>query len=133
MKLFKLLQKRVEIQRNIMKLNHSSLLRKIRPTPIEGIFNQLGADVLETIAPPPEGDNDLAESRRYLDRSVCSKGNLNLGLLRDGTSDQVASATCQMVEAVSGYAHIFSTADAVLPGTPPENLITFVRAIREKR
>ena len=27
-----------------------------------GAFNRLGADVIETIAPPPEGDNSLAES-----------------------------------------------------------------------
>jgi uroporphyrinogen-III decarboxylase len=98
---------------------------------LSGIFNRLGADVLETLAPPPEGDNDLAESRRFLDRSICSKGNLNLGLLRDGTPDEVAAAARQRVEAVSGYAHIHSTADAVLPGTPPENLIAFVQAARE--
>ena len=98
---------------------------------LEGIFNELGTDVLETIAPPPEGDNDLAESRQYLDRSICSKGNLNLGLLRDGTPDEVATTTLQMVEAVSGYAHIFSTADAVLPGTPPENFVAFVQVARK--
>ena len=98
---------------------------------LQGIFDRLGTDVLETIAPPPEGDNNLAESRRHLDRSVCSKGNLDLGLLRDGTPDDVTAATRRMVEAVSGYAHIHSTADAVLPGTSPENLIAFVRTARE--
>ena len=30
----------------------------------DGSFNSMGADVIETIAPPPEGDNDLAESRQ---------------------------------------------------------------------
>jgi hypothetical protein len=98
---------------------------------LEGIFDRLGADVLETIAPPPAGDNDLRESRRVLDRSICSKGNLGLGLLRDGTPDEVTVATRRMVEAVSGYAHIYSTEDAVLPGTPPENLMAFVRVARE--
>ena len=98
---------------------------------LEGVFDRLGADVIETVAPPPAGDNDLDESRRHLDRSICSKGNLRLGLLRDGTPEEVASATRRMVEAVSGYAHIFSTEDAVLPGTPPENLTAFVRTARE--
>jgi hypothetical protein len=98
---------------------------------LDGTFNRLHTDVLETLAPPPEGDNDLGESRRFLDRRVCTKGNLNLGLLRDGPADKVADATRKMVEAVRGYAHIYSTADAVLPGTPPENLIAFVTTARE--
>ncbi len=94
----------------------------------DGTFNTLGTDVLETIAPPPEGDNDLAESRRALDRRICSKGNLNLQILRDGTPDQITAEVDSMAAAVRGYAHIFSTADAVLPGTKPENLVTFVKA-----
>jgi hypothetical protein len=94
----------------------------------DGTFNTLGADVLETIAPPPEGDNDLAAARRALDRRICSKGNLNLQLLRDGSPDQIAATVDAMVNAVGGYAHIVSTADAVLPGTSPENFVTFVKA-----
>jgi Uroporphyrinogen decarboxylase (URO-D) len=98
---------------------------------LDGTFSTLGADVIETIAPPPEGDNDLAESRRALDRRICSKGNLNLRLLRDGTPGEIREATGRIVEAVRGQAHIFSTADAVLQGTPPENLVAFVQAVRE--
>jgi hypothetical protein len=94
----------------------------------DGTFNTLGADVIETIAPPPEGDNDLAESRRSLDRRICSKGNLNLQLLRNGSPDQIAEEVNSMARAVRGYAHIVSTADAVLPGTSPENLVAFVKA-----
>jgi hypothetical protein len=94
----------------------------------DGTFNTLGTDVLETIAPPPEGDNDLAESRRALDRRICSKGNLNLQILRDGSPDQIAAEVDAIAGAVRGYAHIFSTADAVLPGTKPENLVAFVKA-----
>lgn len=99
---------------------------------LSGRFNQFDADVLETIAPPCEGDNDLAESRRFLDGSICSKGNLSLHLLRDGSRESVVRATREMVEAVRGYSHIHSTADAVLPGTPPENLVAFVRTAREE-
>ena len=95
-----------------------------------GFCNKFKPDVLETIAPPPEGDNDLEESRRHLDGAICSKGNLSLVLLREGTPNQVKRATTKMVESARGYAHIYSTADAVLPGTPAENLVTFVRTAR---
>jgi hypothetical protein len=98
---------------------------------LDGTFNTLGADVIETIAPPPEGDNELAESRAHLDHRICSKGNLNLRLLRDGSADEITTEATRMVRAVHGYAHIHSTADAVLHGTPPANLIAFVTATRE--
>jgi hypothetical protein len=69
--------------------------------------------------------------RHWIDRRITTKGNLDLGLLRDGTPDEVISATCQMVEDVRGFPHIFSTADAVLPNTRAENYIAFVRTTRE--
>ena len=96
-----------------------------------GHFDRLDADLIETIAPPPEGDNELAASRRRLDRRICSKGNLSLMLLRDGAADEVVQATRQMVEASRGYPHIHSTADAVFAETPPENFVAFVRTARE--
>ena len=91
-----------------------------------GLFDRMGADVIETVAPPPCGDNDLGESRRMLDREIVTKGNLDLGLLRQGTVDQVKAATRAMVDAVRRFPHIFSTADAVLEGTPPANYVAFV-------
>jgi len=97
----------------------------------DGDFNRLEADVIETIAPPPEGDNELAESRRWLAPSICSKGNLNLQILRDGAPEQIKAGARQMIAAVDGYPHIFSTADAVLPGTPAENFIVFVAELRK--
>ena len=97
-----------------------------------GQFDRLGVDLIETIAPPPEADNDLAESRRRLSPEICSKGNLSLILLRDGTADQVVQATREMVQATRGYPHIHSTADAVFAETPPENYIAFVRTAREE-
>lgn len=96
-----------------------------------GQFDRLGADVIETIAPPPEGDNELAGSRRYLSSAVCSKGNLSLGLLRDGSVDEIVEATKLMVEAVNGYPHIHSTADSVFAETPTENFVAFLKTARE--
>jgi hypothetical protein len=97
----------------------------------DGVFNTLGADIIETIAPPPEGDNDLSESRRAIEGGICTKGNLNLRLLREGSPDDVETQVRTMAEAVRGYTHVFSTADAVLQGTPPENFVAFVAAARK--
>ena len=97
---------------------------------MDGYFDRLGADVIETIAPPPEGDNDLAESRKYIDSGICTKGNLSLGLLRDGSQSEVIAQTERIVDIVAGQKHIYSTADGVLEGTPPENYIAFIQTVR---
>ena len=91
----------------------------------------MGADVLETLAPPPEGDNDLKQARTLLDPSICTKGNLSLMLLRDGSPDEIGAQTRILVESVRGSAHVVSTADAVLVGTPPENFIASVATARQ--
>jgi hypothetical protein len=97
-----------------------------------GYFNRLGADLIETLSPPPEGNNDLGAARRLLDPSICTKGNLSLILLRDGCVEDVERATREMVRAVQGYAHIHSTADAVFAETPAENFAAFIRTAREE-
>ncbi len=97
-----------------------------------GYFNRLGADVIETVSPPPEGNNDLAEARRRLDPAICTKGNVSLILLVKGSVAEVEDATRQMVRAVDGYAHIHSTADAVYGETPVENFMAFLRTAREE-
>lgn len=97
-----------------------------------GYFNRLGCDVIETISPPPEGNNDLADARRRLDPAICTKGNLSLIMLVQADAATIEAATRAMVRAVDGYAHIYSTADAVYGETPAENFITFIRTAREE-
>ena len=98
-----------------------------------GYFSELGADVIETLAPPPDGDNhDLAASRRSLDPAICSKGNLDLSLLRVGNPEQIAQTTREMVQAVEGFTHIHSTADTPFAETPVENFLSFLHTAREE-
>jgi hypothetical protein len=96
-----------------------------------GDFDRIEADVLETVAPPPAGDNELAAARARLRPGSCTKGNLDLGLLRDGSVEEITETTRQMVAATRGQAHIHSTADAVLPGTPPENFLAYLQTARQ--
>jgi hypothetical protein len=95
-----------------------------------GDFDRIEADVLETVAPPPAGDNELADARARLRPGSCTKGNLDLGLLRNGSVAEITEATRNMVLATRGQAHIHSTADAVLPGTPAESFLAHLQTAR---
>ena len=46
------------------------------------------------------------------------------------TPEEIALRAREMVEEVRGYPHIYSTADAVLPGTPPGNFLALIRSLR---
>ncbi len=97
-----------------------------------GYYNRFGPDLFETLAPPPTGDIDnLAETRRHLSPGICTKGNIDLGLLRNGSAEEVADATRAILDATRGYRHIVGTADAVLPGTPMENIRSMVKTAKE--
>ena len=99
-----------------------------------GYYNHFEPDLFETLAPPPTGDiDDLAEARRHLSPRICTKGNIDLGLLWSGSPAEVSSVTRAVLDATRGYRHIVGTADAVLPGTPIENIQAMVTAAKAWR
>ena len=98
---------------------------------VRGYYNRVEPDLFETLAPPPTGDiDDLAAARRQLSTRICTKGNLDLALLRNGSPSEVAEATRAILKATRGYRHIVGTADAVLPDTPMENIRSMVEAAK---
>ena len=95
----------------------------------KGYFNQIGMDLLETLAPPPTGTvDDLAAARRMIDRKIVTKGNIDLERILKGSVDEMRLAARKVMEATAGYSHLVGAADAILYGTPVENL----RAIQEE-
>jgi hypothetical protein len=98
---------------------------------VRGYYNQFEPDLLESLAPPPTGDiDDLSWARAALSPRICTKGNLDLGLLRTASPELVGQETRAILVATRGYRHIVGTADAVLPGTPIENIQAMVRAAK---
>ena len=91
-----------------------------------GSNNQLGRDLVETLSPPPAGTvTDLSEARSRIDASIATRGNIDLELIRSGTPDQCVEAARKVAEATADWPHVLGAADALLYGTPVEN----VRAI----
>lgn len=94
----------------------------------KGFYNEIGMDVVETLSPPDSGNvEDLAAAREAIDASIVTRGNIDLGLLRDGSAEACADAARAVIEATRGFAHLVALADAILQGTPVENL----RAIQQ--
>lgn len=88
-----------------------------------GFYNRIGMDIVETLSPPASGNvEDLAAARACIDRVIVTRGNIDLGLLRQGMPEQCADAARKVLEATRGWPHIMGAADAILYGTPRENL-----------
>jgi hypothetical protein len=96
-----------------------------------GILNEIKPSMVETLAPPPTGDiDDLREARELLDPEICTKGNLDMGILRDGPAERIAEEVEKIIDATRGYRHMVGTADALLRGTPVEHLQTMAKVTR---
>ena len=75
-------------------LIYSHICSPIEPFLSRGCYNRMGIDLFETLSPPPVGNvSDLGYARRILDPKICTRGNIGLDILLDGTTDDVAKET----------------------------------------
>lgn len=97
-----------------------------------GYYNQIKPEIMETFSEPPEGDvPSLQWARERLDRDIITMGNLPLGVLRDGTEKQIRDGVRRIDEQTRNYRHIFGLGDAVLEGTPWNNMVAFIDEARK--
>lgn len=89
----------------------------------KGYFNEIGMDVVETLSAPPSGSvEDVADARSRIAESVVTRGNIDLGLILQGTPEACADAAREVIAATKGKPHLVGAGDAILYGTPPANL-----------
>jgi uroporphyrinogen decarboxylase len=89
-----------------------------------GDYVSAGADVVETLTPPPVGDVDLAEAKRLYGDRTCLKGYVDLlYVLKMGTVEDVVRTVREAIEvAAPGGGFILGTSDSIREGTPQENV-----------
>jgi hypothetical protein len=98
-----------------------------------GDYVEAGADVVETLTPPPVGDVDLAQAKRLYGARTCLKGCVDLlYVLKMGTPESVRECVCQAIEiGAPGGGFILGTSDSIRDGTPMENIEAYFEAAHE--
>jgi len=97
------------------------------------LYREMGMTVWETVSPPPQGDNDLAEAKAAVGDRLCLLGNLDqIDFLKTATPAEVARATRRLLEIGSpGGRYIFSTSDFLERNTPLENVRAMIDTARK--
>ncbi len=112
------------------RLVYSHICSPIEPFLGMGFYNQMGIDLFETLSPPPVGNvQDLAKAREVLDDNICTRGNIGLDLMLNGTVEEVEMATIEVLEATKGTKHIVAASDYLFYDIPLENAGTIVNTV----
>jgi hypothetical protein len=99
---------------------------------IAEMVKEAGADIFETLPPPPVGDCDLAELKRCIGDSVCLMGYGDmLYVIKRGTPEAVECMVEYAMRTAGPRGFIFGTSDSIREGTPRENIRTYFEAARK--
>ncbi len=93
-----------------------------------GVIDRIKPTIFETCSTPPCGNNvSLRAAVDGISRDIVTKGNLELDLLRNGTVDEIITATNVIIDSTKHRRHIIGLADAtIIEGTPEENIRAFI-------
>lgn len=98
-----------------------------------GMLQEIGADLVSTICPPPSGDLTLREAREIAGGSVCLNGGIDtVNTVWRGTAAEVERAVREAIEtaALPEGGYILGTSDSITEEAPPENFAAFFQAAR---
>jgi hypothetical protein len=97
------------------------------------LMAESGVSGLECLDPPPLGRVELADAKRRIGRRLFIKGNIDpVNILLQGDIPRVRESVRRTIEAGRpGGGYILSTACAIAPHTPPEN-VAVLRVLAEE-
>lgn len=95
-------------------------------------YREMKMDVWETVSPPPQGDNDLAEAKAFFGDSLILSGNLDqVDFLKKASPGEVSDKVGEIMEAGKpGGNFIFAASDFLEKDTPEENIRSAVETAR---
>ena len=97
-------------------------------------YIDLGITVWETVAAPPQGDNNLSEAKAFFQNRLVLSGCFDqVDFLRNASAAAVEDAAAAMMEAGKPGGHyIFAASDYIEADTPIENLKALLRGANSK-
>jgi uroporphyrinogen-III decarboxylase len=111
-------------------LVYSHICSPVEPFLSNGYYNQMGIDLFETLSPPPVGNvQSLEKARKILDKNMCTRGNIGLDILLNGTLEQIEQQTLKVINAAKGYKHMVAASDYLFYDIPLENVKTVVNTV----
>ncbi len=87
-------------------------------------YLKLGMDVWETVSPPPQGDNDLAEAKAAVGDKIILSGNLDqIDFLKNASLEEIDEEVTRIMQTGKPHGrYIFAASDFLEKGTPLENI-----------
>jgi hypothetical protein len=111
---------------------YSHICSPIEPFLTKGFYNRMGIDLFETLSPPPMGNvTSLADAMTRIDPSICTRGNVGLDLLLNGTPDTIRQATFEVLRQTRGRKHMVAASDYLFYETPEANVRAMASAVAE--
>lgn len=111
-------------------LVYSHICSPIEPFLSMGFYNQMGIDLFETLSPPPVGNvSSLTDAFSKLDDTICTRGNVGLDLLLNGTDSQVYDKCVEIISESKGRKHMVAASDYLFYDVPIENVYAMCLAV----
>ena len=113
---------------------YSHICSPIEPMLSMGYYNHMGIDLFETLSPQPEGNIiSLADAFGKLEKGMCTRGNVSLSLMINGTTDDIRREVLGICEAAmeAGRKHIVAASDYLLYNVKEENVAAMADAVEE--
>jgi uroporphyrinogen-III decarboxylase len=115
-------------------LIYSHICSPIEPMLSLGYYNQMGIDLFETLSEEPVGNiKSMRDAFSKLDPDMCTRGNVGLDLLLNGTAEDVRLKSLDILQAAKDMdrKHILAASDYLFYGISAENVHAICDAVRE--
>ncbi len=114
--------------RSLGGLTYTHICSPIQPFLNMELYNRMGIDLFETLSPPPVGNvESLAKAREILPEDMCTRGNIGLDVLLNGTVQEIEEKTIEIIETTKGHKHMIAASDYLFYDIPLENVQALVR------
>jgi hypothetical protein len=106
---------------------------KLKHIAAAGMYQRIGADIVESLSAPPSGDvDDLAETRRAIGPAVTTRGGINCELLYSDDPEDVRLRVEELLSSTRGFRHMVGDTNPSYPAYPWANIEATIEVVREQ-